>query len=99
MTLDAALAAVVAEAVAPLAEKIERLTAIVDALRDVSPPMLVSVQEFCRRAGISPATAWRMIASKELPVQRIGRSVRINLAALRPIDPGEIARLSMEARQ
>jgi predicted DNA-binding transcriptional regulator AlpA len=99
MTIDAALSAVVADAVAPIVAELRELRAKVDALRAASPPMLMSVQEYCRRGGISPATAWRRIASKELPVQRIGRSVRVDMTALRPTDPATVAALAMEARR
>jgi excisionase family DNA binding protein len=99
MTIDAALSAVVADAVAPVVAELRELRATVDALRAASPPTLVTVGEACRLTGLSPATVRRRVADGTLPSRRIGRSVRVDMAALRPIDPGEIARLSMEARQ
>jgi excisionase family DNA binding protein len=97
-TFDAALAEVVGAAMAPLADEIRELRATVDALRAASPPTLVTVGEACRRTGLSPATVRRRVADGTLPSRRIGRSVRVDLAALRPMDPATVAALAMEAR-
>jgi hypothetical protein len=98
VTLDAALAAVVADAVAPLADKIERLTATVDALRAASPSRLVTVAELVRLGYGSPASVRRRIANGTYPCSRHGRSIRVDLASLRPTDRAEIANRAHAAR-
>ena len=99
MSLDAALAEVVGAIVAPLVGEIRELRAAVDALRAASPPTLVTVGEACRLTGLSPATVRRRVADHTLPSRRIGRSVRVDLAALRPADPAAVAALAMKARR
>jgi hypothetical protein len=90
VSLDAALVAVVANAMAPLADKIERLTATVDALRAASPSQLVSVGRLVELGYGSPATIRRRIADGTIPCVRHGRSVRVDLASLRPTDPARV---------
>ena len=99
MTLDAALAAVVAEAVAPLVDEIRELRATVEALRAASPPKLVTVAELMRLGYGSPASIRRRIADGTYPCVRHGRSVRVDLATLKPIDPATVAALADAARR
>ena len=65
--LDAALAAVVGAAVAPLVGEIRELRAAVDALRAASPSRLVTVAELVRLGYGSPATVRRRIADGTYP--------------------------------
>ena len=99
MSVDTALAAVVADAVAPLATEIRELRATVEALRAASPPTLVTVGEACRVTGLSPATVRRRIADGTIPSRRIGRSVRVDLATLRGPTPEQVAQQAAEARR
>ena len=99
MTIDAAIAAVVAEAVAPLVSEIRELRATVEALRAASPPKLVTVGEMVRLGFGSPASVRRRIADGTYPCVRHGRSVRVDLAALKPTDPATVAALAAEARR
>jgi len=99
MTIDAALAAVVAEAVAPLVDEIRALRATVDALRAASPSRLVTVSELVDLGYGSPATIRRRIADGTITAIRHGRSVRIDLATLRPIDPATVAALADASRR
>jgi excisionase family DNA binding protein len=99
VSVDTALAAVVADAVAPLATEIRELRATVEALRAASPPTLVTVGEACRVTGLSPATVRRRIADGTIPSRRIGRSVRVDLATLRGPTPEQVAQQAAEARR
>ncbi|MGQ0429063.1 MAG: helix-turn-helix domain-containing protein [Gammaproteobacteria bacterium] len=45
-------------------------------------PLLHSPREAAALLSISTRTCWRMIARGELPIQRIGRSVRIPRSAI-----------------
>lgn len=99
MSLDAALAEVVGAAVAPLADEIRELRAAVTALQAASPPKLVTVGELVRLGFGSPATVRRRIADGTYQAIRHGRSVRVDLATLRPSDPATVSALAMEARR
>jgi hypothetical protein len=62
---------------------------------------LVPVPEAAAKLGVSVANLRRRIKAGEVPVRRIGRSVRVNIALLRPLDreeADEVARLAREAR-
>jgi len=82
--IDDAIRAAVVAAVEPLAGQIAALTAEVAALRAASPPRLLSVPEAARALGISSRSCWRRVADRSLPSTRLGRSVRIDAADLRP---------------
>ena len=96
--IDAALAAVVADAVAPVVSELAGLRAEVAALRAASPSRLVTVAELVRLGYGSPATVRRRIADGTYRAVRHGRSVRVDLASLRPPSRDEIAQLAWEAR-
>ncbi len=98
MSLDAALAEVVADAVAPVVAELRELRATVDALRAASPSRLVTVADLVRLGYGSPATVRRRIADGTIPCIRHGRSVRVDLASLRPIDRATVAALAEAAR-
>lgn len=46
-------------------------------------PLLIRPEEVGRLLGLGRATIYQKISSGELPAVRIGRSVRVSLAALR----------------
>ena len=100
MTLDAALSAVVSDAVAPLVSEIRELRRSVDALQAASPPKLVTVTEACRITGLSPATMRRRIADHSIESIRVGpRAIRVDVGSLRPTDPTVVATLAAEAQR
>lgn len=68
-------------------------------LRSSAPPLLVSPPEAAVRLGVSLSTVRRRIRAGEVPVTRIGRSVRVDLGALRPADDAEVVRLAEAARR
>lgn len=61
----------------------EELTQALQALQDSGAPLL-TVREAANQLGVSERTIKRRIATGELPVVRVGRSVRIDRTALRP---------------
>jgi hypothetical protein len=99
VSIEAAITEAVAVAVAPLVSEIRELRATVEALRAASPPKLVTVGEMVRLGYGSPATVRRRIADGSYPCVRHGRSVRVDLAALKPIDPATVAALADAARR
>jgi excisionase family DNA binding protein len=99
MTVDAALAAIVADAVAPLAGQIRELRGEVAALRAVSPPKFGTVADAARILGVSDQTIRRKITLGEILSMRVGRSVRVDISSLRPADPTTVVELARAARE
>ncbi len=86
-------------AVAALTAQVERLTVAVDALRGGQASQVVSVARLVELGYGSPATIRRRIADGTIPCIRHGRTVRVDLAALRPADPAMVAAAAREARR
>jgi excisionase family DNA binding protein len=87
-------------AVVTLVHLVGELTAAVQALRGptTAEPALLSVREFAARAGISQCTCRRRVSDGTIAHVRVAGSIRIPASALRPVDPGTVARLAREAR-
>lgn len=49
--------------------------------RSTNPVLLMKVPEVAEQTGLATSYVWRLVAQGELPVVRIGRTVRI-----RPVD-------------
>jgi hypothetical protein len=96
--IDAYLARIVDELTAARAE-IRGLAGEVAALRAASPSRLVTVAELVRLGYGSSASCRRRIKDGTYPVVRHGRSIRIDLAALKPPRPELVAELADEARR
>lgn len=77
---------------------LEVIVARLDRLESRLPPALVDVPTAGERLGCSASTIRRRVRDGTLPVVRVGRSVRIDLAALRPPSDEQIAELAREAR-
>lgn len=97
MSLEETLSAIVAGHVAPLRAEIERLRADVAALRRSQPAALATPAEAARALGVSLSTVRRRVRDGSLPVRRVGRSVRIDLAAMHAPSEAEVLRLAREA--
>lgn len=95
MSLDESLAAVVAEAVAPILAELRDLRATVEALR---PPQFISVDEAAKRLDVSTQTITAMCKRGELVHRRAGRRLLVSAESIRPTDPATVARLAREAR-
>lgn len=59
---------------------------------------MVTIPEAARKLGVSFSTVRRQARTGELPVVRIGRSVRINLSKIRAVDNDTVAELASVAR-
>ena len=70
-----------------------------DAIQRAQPPLQVGVTEAARVLDVSVSTVRRAIKRGRLPVTRIGRAVRVDLARLRPLDDLEVVRLARRARE
>ncbi len=70
----------------------------VGALRDAMPPMLVDIAEAAERSGVSVSTLRRRIRAGEIPVRRLGRRVRVDLARLAPLSESAAAQLAADTR-
>jgi excisionase family DNA binding protein len=75
------------------------LLARLDALTAAAPPSLVTVDEAARRLQKSPARIRAMAAAGDLPACRVGRSWRIDLAAVRPVPVEQVVLLAADARR
>jgi hypothetical protein len=98
MTVEDTISGAVTAAVAPMLAELRALRAEVAALRAASPSRLVTVNRLVELGYGSPATVRRRIANGTYPCVRHGRSVRVDLAALKPVDPNTVAALAAEAR-
>jgi len=75
-------------AVTALAARVERLILAVEQLRAATPSVLGRPEDAMRILGVSRPTFWRLVKAGKIPCQRVGRSVRVDLAALVPKRPG-----------
>lgn len=89
---------IIAASLAPLRAEMARLADEVRELRRALPPLLVTQPEAAKRLGVSLSTIQRRVKAGELPCVKIGKSVRVDFAALRPLDADAVARLAREAR-
>lgn len=63
---------------------LEPLRAALMALREASPPALVDIPSAAARLGVSVATVRRRLKANEIPFTRVGKRVKVDLAAIRP---------------
>lgn len=84
MTLPARLVPEFEAAVAPLHAELRQLRALVEEMSLRLPPRLGTLAEAAEILGVHRCTAWDMWRRGEITGRRIGRAVRIDLAALRP---------------
>lgn len=83
---------------AALRAEVAELRAELTAVRRALPPALVSVTVAAERLGVSVVTVRRMVKKGELPSVRVGGSIRVDLAALRPPSESDVAKLAWSAR-
>jgi DNA-binding transcriptional regulator YiaG len=100
VNLDAALAEVVVEAIAPLVQQVAELTAAVQALRApaAQEPALLSVAEAARLCGVSSCTLRRWERDGAVQSVRRAHTVRIVASSLKPASADDIARAARAAR-
>ena len=79
-----------------LLDRFDRLAAATPAQLE---PELLSVRQYATRSSLSACTIRRRIADGTIPCIRHGRTVRVDLAALRPADPAMVAAAAREARR
>jgi excisionase family DNA binding protein len=98
MSLETSLTEIVTAAILPLTEQVQSLRVELAQVKAALPPKFGTVADAARVLGVSEQTIRRKAELGEIPSTRIGRSVRIDLSALRPIDATKIAELAIEAR-
>ncbi len=84
---------------ASLEGEVRSLREEVAALLRSSPPTAVTLAEAAMRLRVSVSTLHRRIRAGDLPVVRVGRAIRIDLAVLRHTDAAGVARLAEAARR
>lgn len=97
-TIEDAIRAALAAELVPLRAEVRALRGEMEALRGALPPVLVPLPEAAKLTGLSLSTLRRRIEDGTLSVQRIGRAIRVDLAALRHVGSDEVARLAADAR-
>jgi excisionase family DNA binding protein len=85
--------------VARLATELRAVRQELAALRRALPPQLISIPAAARALGVSVATVRRHARNGSLPSVRVGARLLVDLAALRPTSPEEVARLAALAQQ
>jgi excisionase family DNA binding protein len=80
-------------------DEVRELRVAFDALRRGMPPALATMEQAAEALGVSLSTIRRRVRDGSLPCKRLGRAVRVDLAAVRPADAGEIAELARRARE
>ncbi len=78
--------------------ELRKLSAAVEALRALSPPLLLPIPDAAKLLGVSISTIRRQVRAGELPSRHIGRSVRIDIAKCHGITAAEVAEFARSAR-
>ncbi len=67
-------------------------------LRRAVPARLVSVRDAVQLLGVSESTVRRLVKRGEIPSQRVGGAIRLDITALRPKSRDEIGVLAQATR-
>lgn len=78
--------------------ELRALRAKVAGLRAGAAVQLVTVEQAAEVLGVSVSSIRRMMRRGDPPYRRLGRSIRVDLAGLRPLDGQRVAYLAREAR-
>lgn len=82
MSIEETLAAAVSAQLEPMRAELRRMTAELAAMRRALPPQLVTMTQAAKALGLSLSTVRRRVRDGSLPSKRVGRSVRVDLAAV-----------------
>jgi len=82
----------------PLRADVRALSLAIESMRRTLPPVLVPLREAAQMLGLSESTIRRQIRDHMFPIRRIGRSVRVDMSALRPLTDQEVEREAYRAR-
>lgn len=82
MTIEETLSELIDARIAPLTDAIRALTAEVEQLRRAIPAPLVTIAEAARVLGVHPNTIYTRVKNGEIPVRRVGKAIRVDLAAI-----------------
>lgn len=83
MSIEESIASALSAQLEPMRAELRRVTAELEALRRALPPQLVTMTEAAKRLDVSLSTVRRRVKDGELPSRNVGRSVRVDLSALR----------------
>ncbi|SRR5712692_8543444 len=98
MTFEETLSMLLEAKLAPLRTDLRAVAKAIESMQRTLPPVLVPVREAAQMLGVSEGTVRRHIRDHRLPVRRIGRSVRVDMSALRPLTDEEVAEQAYLAR-
>lgn len=97
MNGDALLDALADRVAARLLDELRAVRGEVAALREALPSRKIAPAEAAELLGVSERTVRRWIAAGRLAVIRVGRTVRVDVAALRALDVATLARRARAA--
>lgn len=83
MTLEESISALLDRKLSPLVEANRKLADTVEALRRALPTDLATPAEAARELGVSTKTVRRRLKDGSLPSRRVGKSVRVDMTAVR----------------
>jgi excisionase family DNA binding protein len=89
---EESLGALLEAKLAPVQTEVRRLLSEIEAIRRALPPALATVSEAAKALRLSESTVRRRIRDGSLPVQRVGRALRVDLTALNTATDAEVAR-------
>ncbi len=98
MSLDETFGIILEAKLAPVRAELNRLNLQVESLRRALPPPLVSMSDAASALGVSLSTIKRRVKDGSLPVRRVGRKLRIDMAALQSPSNAEVIRLAEVAK-
>jgi excisionase family DNA binding protein len=98
ITLEGLIGGIIKSALAPLQAEVGRLTTEVETMRKALPPAFVTLPEAARVLGLSLSTVRRRVKDGKLPCCHVGRSVRVDLASLKPPTDDQVAGEALRLR-
>jgi excisionase family DNA binding protein len=82
---------------ATLSEQVRQLTLAVKRVEGRLPAPLVTVEQAAAALGVSRPTIRRWVKAEKVAYVRRGRSIRIDLSRLRPLDASEVRAMGKAA--
>ncbi len=98
MSIEDTIREAISAEVAPLRQTIDQLKAEVVQLHRALPAQLVSLHEASKLLGLSLSTVRRRVRDGTLPTRKVGRAIRLDVSALRPLSNEEVAEQAWRLR-
>jgi excisionase family DNA binding protein len=99
MSFEETLTAVLQAQLAPVLAEIRQLRERIKTFERKLPPLLGTKEDAARVLGTSASTIRRRIEDGSIPATKKGGLVRVDLAALNPVDEAELEKLLKNRRE